>query len=382
MDFSLTEEQQLLRDSLADWLAHRYDLTRSREVSASGAGWQPEVWRAFADDLGILGATLPEEVGGSGGGPVEAMLISEQLGRALVTEPYVDTVVLGGGVLRRLPGTAAVLEAIVGGSARIAPALLEASSGHAASSVATTARRVGEDWVVSGAKTVVPGAPQATHLLLSARTAGEQRDTDGISLFLVPLDADVPGLQVRPFRTVDDRWAADLELDGVRLPADALLGEEGRGWDALAPALDEAIAAVAAEAVGCMRTVLADTVQYAKQRRQFGQPIGSFQVLQHRMVDMHIEIEQAVSAVHLVTLRLTAEPAERARAASAAKVTVARAARFVGQSAVQLHGGMGMTQELAIGSYFKRLTAIEYEYGTADMHLRRYAQLAAGDLTR
>ncbi len=382
MDFSLTSEQQLLRDSLADWLADRYDLTRSRAAAASATGWQPGVWRAFADDLGILGATLPEEVGGSGGGPVEAMLIAEQLGRALVVEPYVDTVVLGGGVLRRLPGTTSVLEGIVAGSARIAPALLEPSSGHTASSVVTTARRVDGDWVVSGTKTVVPGLPQATHLLLSARTAGEQRDLDGISLFLVPLDAEVPGLQVHTFRTVDDRQAADVVFDDLRLPAGALVGEEGRGWDALAPALDEAIAAVAAEAVGCMRTVLAGTVEYAKQRRQFGQPIGSFQVLQHRMVDMHIEVEQASAAAHLATLRLGAEPAERARAASAAKVTVSRAARFVGQNAVQLHGGMGMTQELAIGSYFTRLTAIEYEYGTADLHRSRYAQLTAGDLSR
>jgi alkylation response protein AidB-like acyl-CoA dehydrogenase len=375
MDFSLTAEQQLLRDSLADWLADRYDLARSREVAASGAGWQPEVWRAFADDLGILGAPLPEEVGGSGGGPVEAMVIAEQLGRALVVEPYVDTVVLGGGVLRRASGTTDLLKGIVAGSVRIAPGLLEPTSGHTAHSVATSARRDGGDWVLTGAKTVVPGFPQATHLLVTARTSGEQRELDGISLFVVPLDAAAPGLQVHPFRTIDDRHAADLVLDEVRVPADALVGEEGRGWAALAPALDEALAAVAAEAVGCMRTVLADTVAYSKERRQFGQPIGSFQALQHRMVDMHLEVEQSVAAMYLATLRLDADPAERARAASAAKVTVSRAARFVGQNAVQLHGGMGMTQELAIGHYFTRLTAIEYELGPADHHRSRYAAL-------
>ncbi|GAA2857437.1 acyl-CoA dehydrogenase family protein [Pseudonocardia halophobica] len=373
MDFSLTAEQQLLRDSLADWLADRYDLARSREAAASEAGWQPEVWRAFADDLGILGATLPEEVGGSGGGPVEAMVIAEQLGRALVVEPYVDTVVLGGGVLRRLPGAGDVLKGVVAGSVRIAPGLLEPTSGHTAHSVATTARRDGGDWVLTGAKAVVPGVPQATHLLLTARTSGEQRDLDGISIFLLPVE--LPGLQVHRYRTIDDRHAADLVLDDVQVPADALLGEEGRGWTALAPALDEALAALTAEAVGCMRTVLADTVAYSKERRQFGQPIGSFQALQHRMVDMHLEVEQSVAAMYLATLRLGAEPAERARATSAAKVTVSRAARFVGQNAVQLHGGMGMTQELAIGHYFKRLTAIEYELGPADHHRSRYASL-------
>jgi alkylation response protein AidB-like acyl-CoA dehydrogenase len=371
MDFALTAEQQLLRDSLAEYLADHYDLASSR------VGWQPQVWRAFAHDLGILGATLPEDVGGAGGGPVEAMVVAEELGRALVVEPYVDTVVLGGGVLRRCAGGAEVLKGIVAGDARVAPALLEPTSGESTHDVTTSAERVGDSWVLTGAKTVVPGAAHATHLLVSARTAGERRDHAGISLFLVPLDPAPAGLQAHHYRTIDDRHAADLEFDGVHLPATALLGEQDAGWDALSPALDEAVAAVCAEAVGAMRKVLADTVEYAKQRRQFGQPIGSFQVLQHRMVDMHIELEQAVSAVYLATLKLGAEPAERARAVSAAKVTISRAARFVGQSAVQLHGGMGMTQELAIGHYFKRLTAIEHEFGTADAHRARYAALRA-----
>jgi alkylation response protein AidB-like acyl-CoA dehydrogenase len=372
VDFSLTAEQQLLRDSLAGYLAARYDLAGSRAAAASEVGWQPEVWRAFADDLGILGAALPAEVGGAGGGPVETMVIAEQLGHALVVEPFVDTVVLGGGVLRRAPGTADVLRGIAAGSVRIAPALLEPTSAHTAHDVSTRADRDAGDWVLTGAKTVVPGAAQATHLLLSARTAGGQRDLDGVSLFLVP-SGPAAGLAVHHFRTIDDRHAADLVLDRLRVPAGALVGEEGQGWELLAPALDEAVAAVVAEAVGCLRKVLADTVAYCKQRRQFGQPIGSFQALQHRMVDMHLEVEQAVSAMFLATLRLGAEPAERARAVSAAKVTAARAARFVGQNAVQLHGGMGMTQELAIGHYFKRLTAIEYEFGTADDHRARYA---------
>lgn len=376
MDFTLTSEQELLRTSLADFLASRYDLAHSREVARSELGWQPELWHALAD-LGILGAALPESVGGSGGGPVERMIIAEQLGRALVVEPYVDTVVLGAGVLRRTEGCEHVLKALVAGAARIAPALLEPTSGHTAHDVATTARREGAEWVLSGAKTVVPGAPQATHLLVTARTGGGRRDPDGISLFLVPVDPAAPptGLRVRRYRTIDDRHAADLELDGVRVPAHAQLGDEGRGWATLAPALDEAVAAVAAEAVGCMRKVLADTVEYTKRRRQFGQPVGSFQALQHRMVDMHIEVEQAVSAAYLATLRLDAADPERARAVSAAKVTVSRAARFVGQNAVQLHGGMGMTRELAVGHYFTRLTAIEYEYGPAGVHRARYAAL-------
>jgi alkylation response protein AidB-like acyl-CoA dehydrogenase len=336
VDFSLTAEQRQLREALAGYLAAGYDLTASR------SGWQPAVWRAFAEDLGILGAALPEH----GGSPVEAMVIAEELGRALVVEPYVDTVVLAGGVLRRCPGGDQALKGIVDGTVRVAPAL-----------DGVTAGRHGDDWVLTGTAVVVPGLPPATHLLVAA----------GDGIFLLP--ADHTGLEVHGYRTIDDRHAADVTFD--RTPA-TRIGDR----DALAPALDEATAAVCAEAVGCMRTVLADTVAYTKQRRQFGQAIGSFQVLQHRMVDMHIELEQAVSAVYLATLKLGAPADERARAVSAAKVTVNRAARFVGQNAVQLHGGMGMTQELAIGHYFKRLTAVEYELGSSDEHRARYAELS------
>ncbi|MCX5044416.1 acyl-CoA dehydrogenase family protein [Aldersonia sp. NBC_00410] len=381
MDFSMTKEQELLRDAVAGYLATRYDLTKSRTIAKTGTGWQPEIWRGFADDLGILGATLPESVGGIGGGPVESMVVAEQFGQALVVEPFVDTVVIGGGLLQRGGGARAeaLLESIVGGSAIIGFAALEPNSGHALHDVTTTARRDGDEWVLDGAKVVVSSAPLATHLIVTARTSGARRDTEGISLFLVDFDPANPpaGVELHAYRTIDDRRAGDLVLDRLRLPADALLGAEGQAWESIDATIDEAIAATAAEAVGCMRKVLGDTVEYAKQRQQFGQPIGSFQVLQHRMVDMYMELEQAISAAYLATLKLDAEPNERARAVSAAKVTIARAARFIGQNAVQLHGGMGMTEELAIGHYFKRLTAIEHEFGSSDAHIARYAALTA-----
>lgn len=371
MDFEFTAEQQLLRDTVTEFLAARYDLEKSRAAARLGTGRQPEIWRAFADEVGILGASLPEEVGGFGGGAVETLLIAEALGGALVVEPYVDTVVLGGGLLRRAGGERAteLLRGIVSGTVITALAALEADSGYDIARVSTTAWRDGDAWVLDGAKVVVTSAPLATHLLVTARTP----DSSGLSLFVV--EADAPGLTQHPYRTIDERRAADLVLDGVRVPSDALLGTEGGADDSLAHAVDEAIAAIAAEAVGGMRKVLADTVEYAKQRRQFGVPIGSFQVLQHRMVDMHLELEQAIAATYLVTLKLDAEPLERARAAAAAKATVARAARFIGQHAVQLHGAMGMTEELAIGHFFKRLTAIQYEWGSADHHIARYAAL-------
>ncbi|MET8652439.1 acyl-CoA dehydrogenase family protein [Nocardia aurea] len=379
MDFTLTKEQELLRDALAGFLGARYDLEKSRTAVKSGEGWQPAIWRGFADELGILGATLPERVDGMGGGPVELMVIAEELGRALVVEPFVDTVVVGAGLLDRSGGERAedVLRAIVAGDARTAFAILEPTSGQTLHDLSTTARRDGDSWVIDGAKVVVTSAPLATHLIIAARTGGQRRDHDGISLFLTEFDAANPpaGIEAHSYRTIDDRVGSDLTFTGLRLPADALLGGEGTAWETIDATVDHAIAAIAAESVGCMRKVLADTIDYAKQRQQFGVPIGSFQVLQHRMVDMFMELEQSIAAVYLAIHSLGAARAERAKSISAAKVTVARAARFIGQNAVQLHGAMGMTEELAIGHYFKRLTAIENEFGSTDYHLARYAAL-------
>ncbi|WP_280397320.1 acyl-CoA dehydrogenase family protein [Nocardia carnea] len=378
MDFTFTDEQQMLRDAVAGFLAARYDLEKSRSAVKTGPGWQPEIWRGLAE-LDVLGLTLPEEAGGSGGGPVESMIIAEELGRALVVEPYVDTVVVGGGLLRRSGGeqAQALLATIAEGNARIAFAALEPGSGEVRHDVSVTARRDGDSWVLDGAKIVVTSAPVATHLIISARTAGERRDQDGISLFLVEFDAAAPpaGVEVHRYRTIDDRVAADLTFTDFRLPADALLGAEGRAWPIIDATVDDAIAAVASEAVGLMRKVLDDTVEYTRQRQQFGVPISSFQALQHRMVDMLIELEQSIAAAYLAAYALQAEPAERARAISAAKVTIGRATRLMGQESVQLHGAMGMTEELAIGHYFKRLTAIEYEFGNSSDHLARYIAL-------
>lgn len=371
MDFSFTAEQELLRDTVTEFLTARYPLEASRAAARTGAGWQPEIWRGLAEEVGILGASLPESVGGIGGGPVETMIIAEALGAALVLEPYVDTVVVGGGLLRRATGKRAedLLAGIAAGEVVTGFAALEPRSGYDYTAVAATAVRDGDDWVITGEKTVVTAAPLATHLLVTAVADGE------IALFAIDFDPAAPpaGLTARTYRTIDERQAADLSFDGVRVPADALLLTSA--GEAIAATVDEAIAAVCAETVGAIRKVVDDTVAYAKQRRQFGVPIGSFQALQHRMVDMLLELEQAVAATYLVTLKLDAPAPERARAASAAKATVGRAARRIGQESVQLHGAMGMTEELAIGHFFKRLTAVQYEFGTIDQHIARYASL-------
>ncbi|NMO01523.1 pimeloyl-CoA dehydrogenase small subunit [Gordonia sp. TBRC 11910] len=371
MDFTLTAEQQLLRDGLTKFLATRYDLDVSRAAVKTGAGWQPDIWQAFADELGILGATIPEAAGGMGGSATELMVIAEALGHGLVVEPYVDTVVVAAGLLERVGGdpSSELLEKIAAGGAVVALAAVELDSGDPRE-IATTAVRDGDDWVLTGAKIVVTSAPLASHLLITAQTDA------GPALFLTDFDAaaPAPGLGVHSFRTVDDRLAADLTFDGLRLPAASLLTDSGVA-DLVDEAFDRGAAAVCAEALGAMRRVLDDTVAYCKQRQQFGQSLGSFQALQHRMVDMLIEVEQSSAAVVLAVLNLDAAAADRARAVSAAKVTLGRAARFVGQNAVQLHGGMGMTEELAVGHYFKRLTAVQYEFGSTDFHLDRYARL-------
>ena len=332
MDFTLNDEQELLRNGLTRFLATRYDLKKSRAAAKTGLGWQPEIWRAFADELGILGAALPEESGGIGGGPVEMMLIAEALGHALVVEPYVDTAVVAAGLLLRAGGETAeaLLEQIVSGGAIVALAATEPTSGEHWQDVATTAQRDGDDWVLTGSKIVASSAPLAGNLLVTARTSGGRTDAEGISLFLVDNDSGATGIERHDYRTIDDRRASDIVMDGLRLPAAALLGDEGRAWPSIEQARDEGAAAISAEAVGCMRKVLADTVEYCKQRQQFGQPIGSFQVLQHRMVDMYMEVEQSAAAVLLAILKLDTDAATRAQAVSAAKATVGRAARFVG----------------------------------------------------
>ncbi len=374
MDLSLSDEQVMLRDTLTRYLAQSFAFDPHRERDAEA------LWQALGRDLGVLGATLPTDAGGLGGGAVETMVIADALGEALAPVPYIETAVIAAGLLRRVDGdrAAALLPAIADGSVRAVLAANEADSRQALEAVATTAKQSGNGWQLDGEKVVIGGAPGADWLLVTARTLGAPRDVRGVSLFLVPATAD--GLSRHDYRLIDGLPASDLTLAGVQLPADALLGSEGGALPLLEQARDEGIAALCAEAAGLTRKMLADTVAYTKERRQFGQPLASFQALQHRMVDMFIAVEQATSAAYLAALHLDDEAADRARAIAAAKATVADAVRFVGQNAVQLHGGMGMTDELAVGHYFRRATAIEQQFGAADHHAKRYAALMREEL--
>ncbi|MDB5457489.1 MAG: acyl-CoA dehydrogenase domain protein [Caulobacter sp.] len=376
MDFNFTEEQSMLRDTVASFLQDKYDFEARRKVVASDSGWRPELWRAFAEELGILGAPFSEALGGLGGGAVDNMIVMEEFGKALVIEPYLGTVVIGGGFLKHsgYAGAASVIEGIIGGTVRIAFAYAEPQARYTWRDLTTTAKKDGSGYLLNGHKAVVIGAPFATHLVVTARTGGGQRDAGGVSVFLV--DKGLKGIVTRDYPTVDGNRASEIYFENVSIPADALISVEGGGLPLVDKVIDEATAAVGAEAVGVLRKLHEGTLDYAKQRKQFGTAIGNFQVLQHRMVDMFIEVEQAVSMTYMATIKLDESDADRAKAVSAAKVRIGRACKFVGQNAIQIHGGMGMTDELAIGHYFKRATLIEGLFGSVDHHLRRYEGLS------
>ena len=376
MDFSLSDEQKQLRDSLARFLRDRYRFEDRQKIIRSEDGWSPAVWKAFAEDIGMLGAALPEEVGGFGGGPVDTMIIMEELGRALVVEPFLETVVIGAGLLRRAGGetTTALIEKIIAGEMIVAFAWDAAGARFNPALCATRAERSGDGWRIDGAKAVVIGAPFATHLIVTARTSGEPGDRDGVSLFLVEKGAR--GVSTNDFATVDGRRAAEVTFDDLTVGADALLGPKDQALPVVEAVLDDARAALCAEAIGVLSELQRQTLDYVKQRKQFGVPIAVFQVLQHRLVDMFMQVEQSISMTYMATMKLGEPEPARRKAVAAAKAFVGKACRFVGQNAVQTHGGIGLTEELALSHYFKRAAMIEGQLGSVDYHMARYQDAA------
>jgi pimeloyl-CoA dehydrogenase small subunit len=376
MDFSYSEEQTLLRNSVSKYLADRYTFDSWRKFTRNDLGRDPAHWKQFAE-LGLLAAPLPEEHGGLGGGAVDASVVMEEFGKALVVEPYVSTVIIGGGLFKYGGSDAQKsewLNKIAAGETMMAFAFAEQQGRYNLADLTTTAKKQGAGYMLNGQKAVVVGAPWADLLIVTARTAGSQREAKGVSVFIV--DKKAKGVSSRDYPTVDGLRASEVTFENVEVPAANVIGPADAALPLIERVVDEAIAATCAEATGCMKVLVDTTVAYSKQRKQFGVPIGKFQVLQHRMVDMFVNYEQSVSITLMVTLKLDEGEAERAKAASAAKVTIGKSGRFVGQSAVQIHGGMGMTDELNVGHYFKRLTMIEALYGNTDHHLKRYATLS------
>ena len=376
MNFDYTDEQNMLRDSIAKWASAEYDFDKRRAALASEEGWKKN-WATFAE-LGLLAAPLPEEFGGLGGGAVDVSVVAEEFGKALVVEPYVPTVVIGGGALKYAGSEAQKQErlgAIAEGKCVIAFAQAEPKSRWSLSDVSTSAKKDGAGYVLNGHKAVVIGAPQACHLLVTARTAGGQRDAKGVSLFLLPKSAK--GVTTRDYPTIDGTRAAEVYFENVSVGADALVGLADGALPLVERLVDEANVAYSNEAVGCMRMMCALTQEYTKTRKQFGRAIAEFQVLQHRMVDMFMCTEESYSLALRATIMLSESETERAKAVAAAKVAVGKHGRFVGQAAVQTHGGMGVTDEMRVGHYFKRVTMLDSTFGNMDYHLKRYTALSA-----
>jgi len=375
MDFDLTEEQRQLQESVGRMLADQYEFEKRNKFMKSESGFSEEMWKAYAEQ-GLLAIPFSEEHGGIGGGAVETMIVMEAMGRALVLEPYLATVVMGGGAIRHAGSAeqqANWLPQVAAGSLKLALATTERHSRYNLADVATKARKDGAGWVLEGEKSVVVHGAAADKIVLTARTAGGQRDRSGIGLFVV--DRAAPGVSVRSYPTQDGLRAAEISLASVKVGADAALGDPAGALPIVERVIDEAIAATCAEAVGAMSEMSAVTVEYLKTRKQFGMPIGAFQALQHRGADMFVATEQARSMAMLATIMASSDnAAERAQAISAAKVQVGRSGRYVAQQAVQLHGGVGVTMEYKVGHYFKRLTTMDSLFGDADYHLAKLSE--------
>jgi len=382
MNFELSQEQQLLADSLKRFVQNDYSFDTRSKIVASPRGWSEEVWNALAQ-MGLCGLPFPAEHDGFGGTAVDVMIVMEAIGEALIVEPYLATVGLGGQFVTRGGSPAQqkrLLPAIAQGQCRMAFAHIEPGARYDLAQVGLRARREGDGFVLDGDKRVVLHGAAADVLVVSARTAGQSTDSHGVSLFLV--DKTAPGLTVKEYRTIDELRAADISFSGVAVPRDARVGLEGAGLPLIEEVVDYATALLCAEAVGAIRFANDTTLEYLKTRRQFGVPIGTFQVLQHRMVDMVISYEQARSMAYLACVKVdTAGAAERRRVVSAAKVKVADACRHVSQESVQLHGGMGMSEELKVSHTFRRLTMIGQTFGDAEHHLERFAASGGQALT-
>ncbi|MFQ6004258.1 MAG: acyl-CoA dehydrogenase family protein [Woeseia sp.] len=376
MDFSVSEEQSMLADSVARFIDNDYDFETRQKIAGSDLGYSPENWRTYAE-LGWTAVPFAESDGGLGGGPIELMLMMEQFGRGLVVEPYLATIVMAGGVLKREASAeqkAEWLSGVIGGKLQAALAFSEPQGRFDISDIATQAKANGDKYLLSGRKNFVLNGGNADLLVIPARTGGAQSDQNGITLFAVA--ADSAGISRKSYTTVDGHQAADISLEDVEVGTANILGDVSGGFATLQATIDEATLAVCAEAVGIIRTMHDKTVEYSRNRVQFGVPIGTFQALQHRMVDTLVACEQMYSLLLWTAMVNAAGDPEARQAISALKYLVGTSGQRVGQEAVQIHGGMGVSWELDIAHYFKRLTAIGLLFGNADFHLKRYVELS------
>ena len=375
MDFTFNEEQSLIQDQVDQFVQKEYDWETRQSLSNSELGFGEDNWKKFAE-LGWLGISVSEDSGGFGGSAIESMLIMEAFGKGLVVEPFLETVIMAGGLIDDHGSDqqkSSFLEPAIAGEMHLALAYAEPQSRFNLSDVVTEAKADGDNFIINGYKSVVMNGPSADQIIVSARTSGTQLDENGISLFII--DANASGLDKTNYKTVDGRRASDLTFENVSVSKENLIGDQDKGFDILDSAIDKAILAISAEAVGAMEILYKTTVEYTKTREQFGTAIGKFQVLQHRMVDMFMEYEQCKSLLYMATMKHEEKAEDAKKAISGLKYQVGKAGKFIGQQAVQLHGGMGVTDELNVGHYFKRLTTVGTIFGNTDYHLKKYTSL-------
>ena len=372
MNFELSEEQKMIQQSVERFVQENYDLPKRVEISSKDPGYSKDYWNSMAE-LGWLGLPFSEKDGGFGGNQIDTLVIMEQFGKGLVLEPFLANIVLGGGAIQ-MGGSEELknemLSSLIEGSKQLTLAYAEQQSRFDLEDVATSARKEGEKYIINGQKSMVLNAESADHLVVVTRTNGGQVDEEGITLFLV--DSTAKGLELQNFPTVDGLRASEITFDNVEVGSERMIGELGKGFDILRVVSNNAILAVCAEAVGAMEILYKDTVEYTQQREQFDHPLSDFQVLQHRMVDMFMEYEQCKSLLFRATMETIQDPVLAQRTIHALKHLIGKSGIFVGENAVQLHGGMGVTEELRIGHFFKRLLVIDSQFGNADFHLEKF----------
>jgi len=375
MNFELSEEQKMIQQSVERFVQENYDLSNRIKISSEDPGYSKEYWSSMAE-LGWLGLAFDEEDGGFGGNQIDTLVLMEQFGKGLVLEPFLANIVLAGGAIKR-GGSASLKESIIpsliDGSLQLTLAYAEEQSRFDLEDIATAAREDDGNFVLNGKKSMVLNAESADKIIVVARTNGSQVDKEGISLFLVNADSD--GLERENFPTVDGLRASEISLNDVKVSPENLIGEKDKGFEILQAVANDAILALAAEAVGAMEVLYKDTVEYTQQREQFDHPLSDFQVLQHRMVDMFMEYEQCKSLLFRATMETVQDPQLSQRTVHALKHLIGKSGIFVGENAVQLHGGMGVTEELRVGHFFKRLLVIDSQFGNADFHLDKFTSL-------
>jgi alkylation response protein AidB-like acyl-CoA dehydrogenase len=375
MNFELSEEQKMIQQSVERFVQENYDLTNRVKISSEDPGYSKEYWGSMAD-LGWLGLAFDEEDGGFGGNQIDTLVLMEQFGKGLVLEPFLANIVLGGGIIKRAASPAikeSIIPSLMEGKLQITLAYAEEQSRFDIEDVATAAREEDGGFVINGKKSMVLNAESADKIIVVTRTSGSQVDENGISLFIV--DASSEGVERQNFPTVDGLRASEITFEDVKVSSEALVGEKDKGFKILQAVVNDAILALSAEAVGAMEVLYKDTVEYTQQREQFDHALSDFQVLQHRMVDMFMEYEQCKSLLFRATLETVEDPDLAQRTVHALKHLIGKSGIFVGESAVQLHGGMGVTEELRIGHFFKRLLVIDSQFGNADFHLDKFTNL-------